>query len=297
LLVWRLAQARPIQPRVLGLISVLLSFWTLTAIGRAWFGLIGASSSRYLYVGGIFLILLAVELLRGVALPRGMAPLLALAVAAAVISNIGAFRAGATYVRGQAQLTRADLAGLEITRGIVTPGYVSLVFPGVPFVTLRADPYFSAERAMGTPADTPAKLAAEPEAARLDADTELVQIHGVRLEPAPGAALGARPTLDSAAGGSVGGGGACVRFRPATYTAGAPAAINLAFTVPASGLLVRAEGGSAAVALRRFADEFHPLGEVAAGGSALVRVGRDQAPQPWHLQIAPTGSAAVCGLE
>src|SRR3954451_13419784 len=74
-----------------------------------------------------------------------------------------------------------------MTRGLVTPGYVSTVFPGVPFVTVRAGPYFAAERDLGTPAATPAELATAPEAARMDADTELVEIHQVRLGPAAAA--------------------------------------------------------------------------------------------------------------
>jgi hypothetical protein len=294
---WRLRRMSSGRPRAMGLLAVLISFWILTAIGRAWLGLAAAYSSRYIYVGGLLLILLAAELMRGASLPRVTAPLLAIAVVAAAVSNLGAFRDSAAYLRGQAQLTRADLGALDITRGIVTPGYVSTLFPGAPFVTLRAGPYFSAERAMGTPADTPAELATAPEPARMDADTELVQIHGVRLEPSSGAPLGARPTVDSVAGGAVSGSAACTAFRPATFTPGAPAANDFILTVPASGLVVRAEGGSAAVSVRRFADEFHPLGEVAAGGTALVRIARDQAPQPWHLQVAPTGSATVCGVK
>jgi hypothetical protein len=275
LVAWRLVRLRPVPTRVLALLAAMFSFWTLTAIGRAWLGLSAAYQSRYLYVGGIFLILLAVELLRGVSLPRLAAPLLALAVAAAAISNIGAYRVGAAYVRNQAKLTRADLGALDITRGIVSPGYVSTVFPGVPFVTIRAAPYFSAERALGTPAATPAELAAEPEVARMDADTELVEIHQVRLGPGGAAAAAPAPTVESAAGGAVSSSGGCVSFQPAPATAGVS---ELRIAVPASGVLVKAEGGATAVAVRRFADEFHPLGNVPAGVAAGVRIGPDRAP-------------------
>jgi hypothetical protein len=292
LVVWRLVRVRPVPSRVLALLTAMLSFWTLTAIGRAWFGLFAAYQSRYLYVGGILLILLAVELLRDVALPRFAAPLLALAVAAAVISNIGAYRVGAGYVRDQAKLTRADLGALDMTRGIVTPGYVSTVFPGVPFVTVRAGPYFAAERDLGTPAATPAELATAPEAARMDADTELVEIHQVRLGPAA-AAAGLAPTVESVAGGAVIAGGGCVSFKPAPATAGVS---ELRVAVPVSGVLVKADGGPLAVAVRRFADEFHPLGNVPTGVSAGVRIAPDRAAQPWHLRLAPASGATVCGL-
>ena len=51
--------------RVLTLLAVLAAFWFLTAVQRAGIG--PAESSRYVYVGAVFIVALAVELLRDVA--------------------------------------------------------------------------------------------------------------------------------------------------------------------------------------------------------------------------------------
>ncbi|MBA2631005.1 MAG: hypothetical protein H0U84_08300, partial [Thermoleophilaceae bacterium] len=70
---WRLIKLGRVPPRVVTLGATIMSFWVLTAISRAGvtfegFTLAPAYSSRYLYVGGFFLVLIAVELLRGVRL-------------------------------------------------------------------------------------------------------------------------------------------------------------------------------------------------------------------------------------
>jgi hypothetical protein len=89
--------------------------------------------------------------------------------------------------------------------------------------------------------------------------------------------------------------GSCVVFLPSAVKP--PGTANaLDITLPSRGIRVTAEGGPATVAVRRFADEVHPVGTLAASASAVLRIGPDLAPQPWHARVAPADRATVCGL-
>jgi hypothetical protein len=83
---------------------------------------------------------------------------------------------------------------------------------------------------------------------------------------------------------------------PAAFTPGAPAAHDLDIVLSESGVRIKAQGGAATVGLRRFADEFQPLGRVAADTAATLRIGPDNAGRPWHVQVAPTARAVVCSI-
>jgi hypothetical protein len=288
-LLWRADRRATFSPRVVALLAIAVTFWLLTGVTR---GFISTPyTSRYLYVGGLFIVLTAVEVARDVAFSRPAVLVLAAVVAAAAVSNIGAFRDGGRYLRAQADLTRAEVTALDIARPVVKPGFVANSFFG-----LVAGPYFAAERALGSPAESPAQLLRQPESVRLQADGELVRMHEIGLGPAsPSAASGSAPTVDGVTGGAVAGRGSCAQFRPAAFTARATNN-ELRLTVPLAGVLVTAEGGPASVGLRRFADEFQAVGKVAPGATAALRIRRDLAPQPWHLRVAPTEQVTVCGL-
>ena len=65
-------------------------------------------------------------------------------------------------------------------------------------------------------------------------------------------------------------------------------------TVPAGGLVIT---GAATVAVRRFAAGFphDPVGRVAPGGSGLLAIRADRAPQPWHARVTPEARTTACG--
>jgi hypothetical protein len=291
LLVWRLTVRGSIPPRVVTLVTMALSFWVLTALGRAFFG--GPFAGRYLYVGALFTILVGVEVAQGVRLAPRAGLVVPAAVGAAAISNIGAFRDAAAGLRSQAAVTRAELGTLDITRAIVKPDYVS---EGFLFDEVVAGPYFAAEKDLGTPAASPAEIATFPEGVRKAADSQLTHIHGVALEGGTaGARPGAAPTLDAVVNGTRTDAGGCVGFQSAGFVASG-ATSELRVTVPARGLLVTAQGGPVEAGIRRFGDEFQSIGTLAPGASAVLRIRPDLAPQPWHLRVSPGQRVRVCGL-
>jgi hypothetical protein len=288
---WRLARLRTVPPRVVTLLTMMVGFWALTGLGRAFFG--GPSAGRYLYVGCLLILLLAVELARGVSVSWRARAVIGIVVAAAAVSGVSAYRNAAAGLRSQAQLTKAELGTLEIARPLVKPGYVS---QGFLFDEIVAGPYFATVKALGgTPAASPSEIASYPELIRQAADTQLTTLHDVRLLSGAALVSGAGPTVNAVTGGAVSASGSCIRFRASPFSSGA-AGHDLRMTIPPGGLLVRADGGSAGVDLRRFADDFQPLGRLMAGTSASVRIGPDSAPQAWQLRVAPTARATVCGL-
>jgi hypothetical protein len=145
---------------------------------------------------------------------------------------------------------------------------------------VEAGKYFEAMHRWGSPAYSPAELAAAPEPGRHYADIVLsralpistVTRHGAfRKEVAAGERCVILP-----------GGDASQRLE-----------------VPLSPGLTRIElarGPHAALSLRRFAvDEFPVVTEGAPGESTtLLRIPRDNASQPWYLHVEASQRARVC---
>lgn len=265
LAVWRLATLRPFPARVVTLLAIPLAFWLLTGLQRAHVG--SADASRYLYVGALFVLLLAVELVRGLALPRWVVAATAVVAAFAVLGNLGELRTGAGYLRAQAPIARGDLTALELARASLPPGYVAKHFPGTPFLAIPAAEYLAASK-HDSPAYSASALPHAPETARIAADVELAAIHDVKVRPAGDAR-----------------GTSCVRPRGAAE-----------LTLPAGGLLIKPGDGPVKVSLRRFASRFEaaPLATVTSPG--VLQIDPDRAPQPWHVRLAPAARVEACSL-
>jgi hypothetical protein len=273
------------------LLAAVLGFWTLTAIGRAGFAFTPPYSSRYVFVGAAFGVLIAVELLRGVTVGRVVGGLLAAVLAVVLVANVGALRDASRYLRERSAIRAANLGALEIGRDTVAPS-----FSTAPFIDARS--YLAAADADGSPAFSPVQIAAAPEEARASADDILVQIHQVALTLGGSVApTGPRPVVEGSVGGTVRATRSCVTLRPSAYR---PATLQpaIALRVPATGLALTASGGPAHVFLRRFAVAFPaaPLGTLTAGGTTVLRIPPDRADQPWHVQISPTAGVTACGL-
>ena len=295
LLLWRLWRLKTVPTRVLTLLAILAAFWFLTAIQRAGIG--PAESSRYVGVAAVFVVALVVELLSGVAISRRAWLVIGAAAVLIAVANVGDMRSGAHFLRDQSLSTRTGLAAVEIARPVARPDEPITGIAGYPLVVVRAGEYFRLKRDLGTPAASVEELAGAPESARRAADDQLTKIHRVGLTPTtPPADPGAAPAVDAVAGGRATPSGGCVEFAPAEAGPAQPEPA-LELTVPAGGLVLTARGGGAAVTLRRFADGFpdEPLGRIAPGGSGLLTIRPDRAPQPWHVRVAPDARVTACG--
>ncbi len=299
-LAWRLRSWGRIPPRVVTLIVILIVFWTLTGIGRAYVTVgplvltATGDESRYLFIGAVFVLLLVVELVRvrASAAPVAAAVVTVLAVAA-IVSNWNPLREGAQLLRTQAQYTTAELEAMNMDRDIVAPSYVS---NGFVFQVITARAWFAAERDLGSPPLSVTGLEAEPEPAREAADSQFVHIQGLALRGAAAssrATPGAPPALDAVSSATSTTRGGCVNFAPDPYTPSG--AVNLIqVTVPSAGLVVRSPRTVATVSLRRFAAQFAPLGTVAAGATATLAIRPDLGSVPWHAQVSAAGPVSIC---
>jgi hypothetical protein len=261
----------PVNPRVLTLAVIVVSFSALTALNRAAISL--PYASRYLYVGCLFVILIAVELAAGRRLPARVGAVAALAILAAVASNLRVLGDGARYLRDAGTQTRIALGAVDVARGTVSPSFTITGLPGYPFVRVRAGEYFAAARDLGTPAAAPAALGTTTEPLRRMVDTMLIRAERVGLN------TNAEPL-----------GAACPVLGPGR----APA---LRMPLPAAGAWITVPRGTATIAVRRFADHFEPLGVVSAGAPAALRLARDRDARPWQLEVRPSsGEVEICPL-
>lgn len=232
-------------------------------------------SSRYLYVGGFFVLLIAANLLQGVRLNR-WSLLAAGAVTAAVVGfNLVPLREGRDFFESQTVLTRSDLGAIEIAARTVEPSFgLPPEISGTPFLNeIEAGDYLEAEREYGSPAYSPAELAAAPEDGRVQADLVLANALPLGIETTAG--------VDPQRG--------------CTKVAGSGEAAPLALR-PGTTTIELGPGGSATVSLRRFATGSYPLVTEGVGPDSTTRlyVPRDGSSRPWRLLVQAPQGARVC---
>ena len=252
--------------------------WFLTAMnyiaGRE------PTSGRYMYAGGVFVLLMAAELLRGVRLGRTTLAICGVVTLGAISSNLHFFHDGAKYLDNQTELTRADLAAIEISRETVDPGFeLSPEVAGTPsLVDVFAGDYLDAEREFGSPAYSTQDLATAPEGGRIQADVILSKALPISLLERPGAAF--------APGASR---GSCVSLGDSA----ARPSVRLA---PGATRIEVAPGPRAKLSLRRFADAVYPVHTKGAAGDSVtvLRIPADSASQPWYLRTDATQPVRVC---
>ena len=270
---WR--RGRIFSPRLCPVLTAALAFWLLAGFnyipGRE------AYSSRYLYAGAAFVLLIAADLLDGVR--PGRRVLLAGGVVTAVVVafNLVPLREGRDFLREQTVLTKADLGAIEIARRTVDSAFaLTPEIAGTSFLNeIEAGEYLTAVREYGSPAYSPAELASAAAAGRVQADVVLANALPVTTElGVSDSGLTGQPRCVSVAGGA----GPALHLPPGTT------AIELA------------PGGPATIRLRRFSTGEYPLeAEGIEGGSTTVlRSPRDDAARPWRLQVDAAQRVTVC---
>jgi hypothetical protein len=265
---------RGFYPGLWPVLAAAATFWFLAAFntmpGREPY------SSRYLYVGGLFAILLAANLLQGIRFDRRVLVVAGALTAVVVGFNLVPLREGRDFFREQTVLTRADLGAIEIAERTVEPTFVlTPEIDGTVFLNeIEAGNYLQAVREHGSPAYTPAQLAAAPEEGRLHADLVLANALPLGIEPESGIASppGAR----------------CSRL---------PAGTSRAIPLHSGTATVRLPAGSpGAVRLRRFAVAEYPLvtEDLPGGTTTALYIPRDRSRRPWRLQVEAPAGATLC---
>ncbi len=264
-------------------------FWPVAVAAAAFWLLAGlnkipgreANASRYLYMGGVFVLLIAADLLTEVRLRRPVLIAAGTVALAAVASNMVPMLEGGEILDEQTALARADLGAIEIARRTVPPDFwLHPELAGTPsLINVTAGPYLEVRDQFGSPAYTPAELAGAPELGRRQADIVLAEALPVSLETSA-------PHVGALEGG-------CVRVR------GNAGANSTGLRLSSGETSVRVPpGGSARIRLRRFAVGEYPvgLGRVPGGSAALLRIPRDGSGRPWRLRVEAPAGVTVCSL-
>jgi hypothetical protein len=259
-------------------------FWPVAAaMATNWF--LGAlnyipgrepTSSRYMYAGAAFGLLLAIELLRGIRLSKGALLVTAAVTLAAVASNLVFLKDGKRWLENQTVLTKADLGAIEIARQTVDPAFaLAPDVAGTPsLIDIQAGKYLEAVREFGSPAYSPAELVDAPDVARRQADIVLSQALPLSTETFVGATPDPqRDCIDASGEGAEG-----IRLSPGT---------------------TRIEVGAGPLAsfdLRRFATGEFPVPTEGSPGASttLLTIPPDSSPRPWRLRVEAEQDVRVC---
>jgi hypothetical protein len=194
-----------------------------------------ATDPKFVYPSCVFLLLILVELARGLAPGRVGWAVVGGATVVALAGNLVALVHGADRLRAVEGRTAAELGVLELARGHVAPAFQP---DPTEVPQVEAGPYFAAVDALGSPADMPSRLASRPADVRANADAVLVSALRLRLVHAS-AHGGSPPHVEATSRGAIARDRGCLRFRPLR----AGAYVDL--TVPASGLALERPGARA----------------------------------------------------
>jgi hypothetical protein len=272
LALWRVYRLERIPRSFWVVLAIVLAFWILSGIsvksGRVpW-------ASRYQLPGAALMLLVAVELLRGLKLERRLLAPALVVVAAAVASNVLFLKLSYESYERTSRLERADLAAVEIARDHVDPALIlEEEIADTGYVPVDAGSYLSARDAFGSPAFSEEELKDAPDEARIPADKVLAAALGLRLmlatAPGSGAETSCR-TVDADA-----------KF----------------IALPTGGALLRAGPEPATLSLGRFADGFPVrVGDLAPRSWNELMIPTDRSDLPWRAQLDGSGSVTVCDL-
>lgn len=198
--VWvRVRRADPPPATFWAALVALLVLWAVTALAPG--GDRGAQAGRYLYPGGVLMLLALVELAGGLRL--SMQVTLAVVAVAAVSLGLNAdqLRSDAATWRSWSDYIRAEETSLELARGKVEPSFrpedpTARPPVGDHRMLISAGPYYAISDLWGSPAYTPQELMQRPLPVRRAADLVLARALSVHLRDGgkPGQTDGLRPS-------------------------------------------------------------------------------------------------------
>jgi hypothetical protein len=290
---WRVTRPGAIPPRLVGALATVALLWVVTAVTRSTTS--APETSRYIYLGAVAVVLIGVELARGVEVSPRVTAVATVVVVACAITGLTALRNGARGLRTTSKPLTAELGALELAGSYAPPTYQPDVQRAPQIV---AGPYLHTVRAIGSsPADSPAEILAAEPGSREAADTVLLTLGEPRLialTHPPHAFRASAPTLSGVVSGGEADHGACVDLTPSQASS-----MSATLLVPHGGLRI-ADRGSAPVSIgyRRFGEAFDPSpAAVQPHGEAELSFAPDVSSIPWQLEIGSTSSVELCRLQ
>jgi hypothetical protein len=260
---------RTFNARAAAALTAIAVFALLTSFTRAGFvPPVPATTPRFLWVNGFFLVVALLEVVRG----RRLSPFVALVgtviVAVGAVTLVGNLR---TYHRQAVDNKRSVRTFLVATEAIPNRIDRHRVLP-VSYIPVRVGDYLRAVRHLGSPVRSVGLRDLGTDHDRTTADGWM--IHDLGLSFAP------------------------IRAEPGEEcTAVVPQAAERGFEVHGpETVVVRAGATPVTLSLRRLALRFGaPVGQVAAGEVAALRIPGDRSLLPWHVRVEGIGaSVSTC---
>lgn len=298
----------PLDRRVWVFIAMPLAFWA--AIGAEAGAPQAPTAGRYQFIGAIFAVLLASQLLAGRRIGRTWAIALVVVIAAGFAANVANLRDAGRFLRENGEQNRAQLAGLELVREGV-PGFAGIELitrtPGLPEdMLIVADAYFQSVDTIGSPAYALERIPGLRESVRERVDSQMVASLFLRARPtseipAPPSGSSGAVSLDGAVGGEARQSKSCVGFRPQLDGAIVTAALPKGgFRIDQANDAAGAPPAVTALRLRRFGDRFvtglpapglEPTPELR---DQVVTIVPDSSPVPWHVEVTAAAPLRIC---
>lgn len=260
--------------------TVRRSVWPALAMLAAFFVELGvilepgrtAAEPRYLYAGVLFLLLVVLELARGVKTTRTAVGVTAMLTLAALVGNVARAHDARQLLDAYGKRSRADTAVIELAGAnadpYLTPNVnLPQVVPGS--LDLNTGPWLLVVERYGSVAFSIPELQAQSEDVRVEADR--VAARALKLHLAPVVAL---PSSG------------CRKVSAAEAAAG----VELA----PGGAVLRPQGATD-ILVRRWGDRFAAdVGSLAAGQTARLKIPPDTSNTPWSLAVLPGTSLDLC---
>jgi hypothetical protein len=274
------ALRRGVTARLLAIMAVPLTFWTLAAMAQSP-PMRTPESSRYFLPGTVLLLLFAAEAARGVRWRRTWLAAIAAFGVFGLCTNLSLIKQGGTGERAIATVTRYDLAAVQATGGKLSETPPNSILPG------SADPgrllwpvldvsgsngtaagYVRAVSEFGAIGYTEQQLSTLSPTTRTLAVAALQHAVGVKLAPAA-----KKPPCQ------------------ATPAAGSGPVVA---ELPKGGAFLESQSGGA-VSVSRFGSGLVPVGTLNPGEPASLVVPPDRFGAPWDVAVAAP-AARICPL-
>ncbi len=293
LALWRLSRLSRIPNWLWVVVALAGAFWILAGLNQAE----GRSPvvSRYQYVGVIFTMMIAAELLRGIRIGRGALVAVFTVAAASIAGNVYLLHGSYRSYHEISVLEKADLAAVEITRDRVSPGFVlSEDIAGTGYVHIEAGAYLAARDAFGSPAYNLTELAEAPTPAREAADKVIAAALEVGLAPISASAIphSRAPEVSPSSSGVVAvPAGGCL-------TVASEGGTSPQLRLPRGGVLI--EAGSTPISkveLARYSTESFPVALtdfIPAHGVARLALPPDRSSTHWRARLQIGSAAVIC---
>jgi hypothetical protein len=267
--------ARPDWRRVLPVAVALATYWAFTALG---FGENRHPDvSRYMFPGAVLLLLVAVELGRGLRADRTVLLTIAGVLVLSVVTNVAIMRDAGRFFRDYTTVARSELAMIELAGAAARPDFApaSEVQGGTDgYLPIYAGDYLRGVAEFGGLGYSPDQVATQDEELRSLADTVLAKALGLGLTPAL-----VKPDARG-----------CRRFSWANRRDA------LKLELPANGAVLRANRPTG-VEIARFADRpAVDLGDLAPGKYATLAIPPDSYEKPWRAVLRGAGRIEACPI-